>query len=95
MIHRVERFNKRRANVKNSQEISDKLMEIENQLTELNKTLFDLNTALIFKTPDSYNNHRFDYVINALRLTRDALIIHKKSIENIRMLYTALSRSEN
>ena len=94
MIRQEERL-KRGVNVEDNQHISEKLIEIENQLNELTKTLFDLNTALIFKAPDSFNNHKFDYVIDALRLTRDALTLQKQSIENIRMLYTSLLNSEN
>ena len=81
--------------MKDNQHISERLIDIENQLDALTKTLFDLNTALIFKAPDSFNNRKFDYVIDALRLTRDALTLQKQSIENIRMLYTSLLNSEN
>lgn len=76
--------------------ITDKLMMVEGQLAEINKTLFDLNTTLIFKTPESFSSRRFDYLINALRLARQALQIQKESIENIRMFYSGLtSASDN
>lgn len=86
---------KRRVNVKNTQEIPATLMEIEKQLTEMTQALFDLNTQLIFKAPDSFNTHRFDYVIKAIRLTRETLIIQKQNIENVRLLYGNLCDTHN
>ena len=85
-----------RFDLKQHKDVADKLTMVEGQLAEISKTLFDLNTTLIFKTPDSFNSRRFDYLINALRLTRQALQIQKESIKNIRMLYSSLGgASEN
>jgi len=85
----------RRSDLERNENIAGRLTMVEEQLAEINKTLFDLNTALIFKTPESFTSRRFDYLINALRLARQALQIQKESIENIRMLYLGLNGSDN
>jgi len=84
-----------RFDLEQNENIAGKLTMVEEQLAEINKTLFDLNTVLIFRTPESFSSRRFDYLINALRLTRQALQIQKESIENIRILYLGLSNSDN
>lgn len=77
-----------------NEDIAGKLIAVENQLAEINKTLFDLNTTLIFKTADSFKSRKFDYLINALRLTREALVIQKEALENIRTLYDCLNSTD-
>jgi len=84
-----------RFDLEQNENIAGRLTTVEEQLAEINKTLFDLNTVLIFKTPESFSSRRFDYVINALRLARQALQIQKESIENIRLLYLGLNASDN
>lgn len=84
-----------RFDLEQHENIAGRLTMVEGQLAEINKILFDLNTTLIFKMPESFSSSRFDYLINALRITRQALQVQKESIENIRLLYLGLSNADN